>query len=245
MVNKKVQYLLIFLFTLIYGAIAQPQVGKRTSYNIPLMALTIKSDKTSKTIKQVSISINGSKERVIIARLNDHHIKHKRMETKKLVYAESEANAHNLTSFEAGELQKVIRSFIATLEIFEQDLSHKRWDKCLYLDAYFPRFLRGFYHLSNAAFDTDGALPQVGNISESLFDVSLRSIKSDYRVFKWQKKKDHVIKLRIATKELIYQLKEWEKKKLSKFHKKSNVFSYDEKLRNAYSLFVKVYFHIY
>lgn len=245
MVSKKVQYNLLFLITLIYNAVAQPQLGKRTPFNIPLLALTIKSDKTSTTIKQVSITINGSKEFAVITRLNDHHIKHKRMETKKLVYAESEAYSHNLTKFEATELQRVIRSFIETLEIFERDLSQKRWDRCLYLDAYFPRFLRGFYHLSNAAFDTDDALPAVGNISESLYDVSQRSIKSDYRVFKWQKKKDHIIKLRIATKELIYQLMEWEKKKLSTFTKKSDVFSYNEKLRNAFSLFVKVYFHIY
>ena len=241
---KKVPYV-FFLFVYLVSIHAQPQLGKRTPFDIPLLALTVKSDKTSPGRKQVSITINGSKEFAVIAPLNDHYIKHKRMETKKLVYAESEVNSHNLTKFEATELAEVIRSLLSTLEIFERDLAQKRWGKCLYLDAYFPRFLRGFYHLSNAAFDTDDALPAVCNISESLFDVSLRSIKSDYRVFKWQKKKDHVIKLRIATKELIYQLKGWEKKNLGSFNKKSEVFSYDEKLRNAFSLFVKVYFHIY
>ena len=85
----------------------------------------------------------------------------------------------------------------------------------------------------------------MANIPESLYDVSLRSIKSDYRIFKWQKKKDYVIKLRIATKELIYQLKEWDKKKLGNYNHKVDVFAYDEKLKTAFSLFVKVYFHIY
>jgi len=40
---------------------------------------------------------------------------------------------------------------IPTLETFEHDLQHERGDKLLYLDSFFPRFLKGFLLLYCAA----------------------------------------------------------------------------------------------
>ena len=81
-------------------------------------------------------------------------------------------------------------------------------------------------------------------VSDALFDVSLNSKKSDQRIGRWLEKKDYVIKLRIVTKELIYQMKTWQKKDLSKYKKKTNL-EYSESLKETYSLFVRMYFNLY
>ncbi len=221
---------------------------KRSPYTVPLLTLSLRSDRTSELFREVSVSSNGRSEYSLIGRFNDLYIRNKRQDVEKFEYAESESGAHNLSHFEAKQLKKVIRSFTATLDILERDLSDKKWDRCLYLDSYLPRFLRGFYFLSCAMFNSSAALPDVGNLPESLYDVSLRSIKSDTRIYKWQKEKDHIIKLIIATKELKYRLRQWELENLSVLlsssSSKAKVFSYSEQLKVSYGLFIKLYFHL-
>ncbi len=223
-------------------SITATQLQKRTPFSIPLPSISSRTDKGDPSFKMVTVSKGDSREFVVIGRLNDKLVKHKRQDVKKLEYAEASMISQNLSRFEAQELGKVIQSLVQTLEIFERDLAKKRWDRCLYLDAYFPRFMKGFYHLSCAAFNSHSALPSEVNVPDNLFDVSQRSIKSDLRIFQWQKKKDHIIKLRIASKELGYQLKSFHSRQLATFSKKSEIFSYNEQLRSAFSLFVKLYF---
>jgi hypothetical protein len=151
--------------------------------------------------------------------------------------------ASELTAFEAEQLNRVINSLIETLEIFERDIQNERWDRCLYLDSFLPRFLNGFYYLLSAAFNTSSALPDEARISDSWFDVSLNSPKSDQRLYQWQKKKDHVIKLRIAVRELLFQIQNWRKKELH--IKKENPQPFGDNLQDAYSLFIQMYFNRY
>jgi hypothetical protein len=218
-------------------------INKRTEFDIPLVKLSIVQPKNDSESKQVRITIHDD-DYALISECNDMHVKNSRQGQERITYAELPANAFGLTGFEAEQYARVLSSLIATLEIFESDLAKERWDRCLFLDAYFPRFIKGFYSLSCAVFNSSSALPPETDISERLFDVSLQSVKSDQRVSRWREKKDYVVKLRIVVKELIYQLKTWQKKDLDNY-KKDPFISFSDDLNDTYSLFVRMYFNLY
>lgn len=242
--GKTFNYILKLLLILILPyTVYNQKIGKRSSYSIPLISLGVSTDKNNLDYKKIRIEINNTKEYAIITRLNDYHYKVKRNNTEKTTYAERLKSPFTLTNFEVQQVNRVIKSFIATLETFEHDLQKKRWDKCLYLDAFLPRFLKGFYYFSCTAFNSNETLPPSAKVSDEMYDVSLRSKKSERRVRKWLDKKDHVIKLRIATRELIYQLKHWQKKELNVPKRKVGI-EYNKNLRESYNLFIKAYFNL-
>lgn len=220
------------------------KLGKRTSYTIPLIKLSVVSKKNDPETKQVRVAIDGNKEYALISGMNDIHMKLTKKGKERTTYAESPASAFTLTDFEAKQFIRVVESLIATLEILERDLGKKRWDRCLYLDSFFPRFLKGYHFLSCSVFNSGSALPRNAMVSDALFDVSLNSKKSDQRIGRWLEKKDYVIKMRIVTKELIYQMKTWQKKDLNNYKKKTNL-EYSESLKETYSLFIRMYFNLY
>ncbi len=244
-VHCRLKYNLLFLLPVLVITVGHAQkLGKRTSFDIPLVKLRIVTDKHNPGMKQVQVSIDGNSEYALISGLNDIHIKPTRRGIERITYAESPAAAFALTDFEAQQFERVVKSLIETLEIFENDLEKKRWDRCLYLDSFFPRFLEGFHFLSCKVFNSPTALPQNAKVDDALFDISLHSKKSDQRIAGWLEKKDYVIKLRIVTKELIYQMKTWQKKELKNYKKKMNIEYYDN-LKETYSLFIRMYFNLY
>lgn len=217
-------------------------IAKRSSYKIPLVRLRVKPDKEAPEFKKVRVDIDADNEYVLITWLNDLHVKMTKKGKTKTTYVENVQFASALTDFEARNFKRVVKSFLSTLEIFEKDLHKERWDRCLYLDSYFPRFMKGFYHLSNAAFNSTSTLPDKAVFSEELYDISLNSLKSDGRIRQW-KRSDHIIKLRIATRELIYHLGNWQKKEIANY-KEDPFITYPDNLKEAYCLFVKMYFNI-
>ncbi len=224
------------------GALSQ-ELAPRSAFSIPLIKLKLGDDEDSERLKEVRVDIDGSKEYALISAKNDVHVKHTRKGTKRTVYTESADRAYIITDFEAEHLSKTVKSFIQTLEIFERDLKRGNWDKCLYLDAYLPRFLKSFYYLGCAARNSPHAFPTIGRIPDSEYDVSQNSIKSDHRIKMWRTEKDHIIKLRIITKELIHQLKKWQKKELNNKKRNPEV-AYSGKAEEAYALFIRVYFNL-
>jgi hypothetical protein len=130
------------------------------------------------------------------------------------------------------------------LTLFERDLKSNQLDKCLYLDSFFPRFMKGFYYLNCAAINSISALPPQASIPDDWYEVSLRSKLSEKRIETWLSKKDYVIKLRIAARELIFQLKNWQKKELRQYKKHPQV-EFNQELKDTYCLFVKLYFNKY
>ncbi len=244
MFKKNNTKIFIIVGIIIYSiAVNSENFGKRTSFNIPLVKLRLTDDEEDNNFKKVRVDISGRKEYAVITRLNDLYVKTTRQGTKRTAYAESRIAAHILSEFEMQQMTRVVQSLISTLEIFEHELQKQRWDKCLYLDSFFPRFMNGFYHLSCAAENTHKALPKIAKIHESYYDVSLNSIKSDKRINLWRKRKDHVIKLRIVTRELIYHLNKWLKKTSKKSKHEENI-GYNEELKEAYGLFIQMYFNI-
>jgi len=236
--NQRNKIVLILLFPLL---LYSQQIGKRTSYSIPLVKLSISENSQSPEFKNIRITVSGSEDYAIITRLNDFFINNTRQGIEKTTFAERLNSMYTLTDFEARQMNITLKSLLSTLVIFERDLEKKRWDRCLYLDSYFPRFMKAFYFLSCTAFNDEDALPKGAQVFDSLFDVSLYSPKSDKRVNKWKDEKDHIIKLRIAARELIFQLKKWQKDELGKSKRKPELM-YSKNVKEAYALFVRMYF---
>jgi hypothetical protein len=79
-------------------------------------------------------------------------------------------------------------------------------------------------------------------VPESAFDVSLTSPKSDERINRWRAQQNHVLKLRIISKELAFQLQEWDRKVLDNSKRDHELF-FDTKVKEAFSLFIRLYFN--
>lgn len=157
------------------------------------------------------------------------------------MFREDPERAYQISDFEAKILDKVTRTFIAALDQFEDNLHRGRWGRCLYLDAYLPRFLKGFYYLYCASRNSVDAMPVSARVADSLYEVSLSSLSSDARINQWRQN-DNAIKLRIVTKELIFQLESWQKKEVGN-PKRDPEMTTGRELENAFALFVRSYFN--
>lgn len=237
-------YTILFIcITLLFSFVSSQPIEKRTSYNIPLIKLSLLRNKDNSDFKNIRVPINGKKEYAVITEGSDLHITLSRLGKKKIVYAEPSDSRFLLTSLEVKQLKRLLYSLIKTLKLFERDLQKQRWDKCLYLDCFFPKFLKSFYHFNCTALSSTQALPPELNIPDRLFDISLKSEKTDKRIQTWRKNKETAIKLRIALKELIYHINYWQEKELSELSTGEKI-EYSTSFKEAYQLFVRLYFVI-
>lgn len=227
--------------TLLYGD--SFTVAKRTPFDVPLVRLTLGEDKESRNFKTVRVEIDKNDENALITRLNDLYTKSSGSELKKVIYAEPPEVAMFASQFESEQLNRVIGSLNETLRALDQLLQKKQWDKCLYLDAYFPKFLQNFYYLHIATFNTLDALPTKARVVDTLFDISLQSPKSDRRITEWQQG-DRSIRLRIASKELDFQFQKWLEQELNNKKKKKQTNSLTNAVQNVYTLFIHLYFNL-
>lgn len=227
----------------VLGSLQAEELGERSPYDIPLVRLKIGDDEDGgDKFKEIRVTLKEGKEYAEITRYSDLHIRVVRNGREKTVHSEPPDLAFMLSDFEAESLDRTTLSLIKTLEDLERDLKRGRWDRCLYLDSFLPRFLRAYYFLVCATRNSTHALPEVARIPERAFDVSLSSPKSDKRINAWRSSPNYVIKLRIITKELIHQLKEWRKKELDNSRRNPEI-SYSSKVEEAYGLFIKIYFN--
>ncbi len=221
--------------------------GKRTPFKVPLANLSVSFNNDTHIFEKVKVSFGAPNEDdadyCLIAPGTDFEIKVSRDERQKIVHNEEPDKAYMISDFEAEVLNKVCKTFFQTLEIFEKDLQHERCDRLLYIDSYFPRFLKGFYYLYCASRNSPYALPKGICIPDSMYDISLTSPKSDERILRWKKTPDDIIKLRIISKELIYQIKEWQDKELDN-PKRNKEVSNGKKFEEAFTLFMKIYFNL-
>lgn len=214
---------------------AQQQPAPRQSYDIPLAKISFSySDGTAK----VRITYDGSNDQVVISNYDDMYIKNTRAGTEKTVYREVPERSMLVSEFELKHLKKVTKTLVDALEIFENDLRDQNWDKCLYLDGFLPRFLKGYYYLFSVVQNSTDALPAEALVADTLYEVSLNSLISDKRIDTWRATPDYDVKLRIASKEFAFQLKQW----LKNDSKKENL-TISKQLADAFVLFIKVYFN--
>jgi hypothetical protein len=220
--------------------------GKRSSYNIPLAKIGVSFNDQTGQFEKVKVSFGTSDDEsyfIIIAPGIDYEIKITKDGRQKFVHNEVSDKNFMISDFEADVINRVCKTFIPTLETFEKDLQRERWDKLLYLDSFFPRFLKGFYYLYCAARSSPYALPKSICVPDSLYDISLTSPKSDERVRMWQTKSNTLLKLRIIAKELVYQIKEWQKREIDCPSRNKEI-PYGKKFEEAFTLFVKIYFDL-
>jgi hypothetical protein len=171
------------------------------------------------------------------------YVKEKDMNSKEEVYRKPVTQEFVLSPIEARIISRICKTLVKTLDGFDHDLKNNRWDRCLYLDSFLASFFHEFYHLYTMCRSSLRSLPSVTSVADSLYDRSPESPKSDKRIMQWRQTIDHVIKLRIATKELIYQIKLWQEKELEK----PDNASWEDQSANfvqAYELFIRLYFNL-
>lgn len=238
----RILFIITTLFSFIIANDSITKIAPREAFNIPLAKLAVSYDDETGLFDKVRITYDNSPDNVYITRYGDQYIHNTKQGREKHVYPEAPEKAYLITEFEAKHVVRISKGLIETLEMFEKDLQKNKWDRCRYLDSYLPRFLRGYYMLLCAARNNPEALPKIALIPESEYDVSLNSPKSDNRVEQWMKHPEQLLKLRIITKEFIYQLKKWQKDELNNPRKGSDL-SYDDNFEEAFSLFIRIYFN--
>jgi len=145
---------------------------ERVTYSIPLVKLSATFNESTMSCERVRITFNDSKDQAIITNLDDYYLKNSRNNSEKSTYREVSDYAYRVTDFESSQILKASKTLMLTLEIFEKDLQSSNWGKCLYLDAYLPRFLNGFYAIIAAATNSSDMFPKSIYIPDSLFDIS-------------------------------------------------------------------------
>lgn len=214
------------------------KLSERTPYPIALAKLS-----TTANNDAIRITPFNSSNHSMITVTDDIFVQTRRNGTQKTVYRETADKAYCLTDFEAEQLQIVCKSLIVSLEQFEKNVRGEHWGHCLYLDGYLPKFIRNFYLLVSVARNEPEKYTQTMAILDTKFDVSLRSPRSDARIHFWRIAPQYSVKLRIASKELIYQLKIWENRELAN-KKRNPEISLWPKCEESLNLFVRIYFNI-
>jgi hypothetical protein len=218
------------------------QLEPRESFSLNLPKISVSADVETQDFNGVKIIFQESNDMIVIGTGDDMYIKNTSHGAEKTLYREPPEKAGYVSKFEARTLSKVNKEFAETLEQFDKFLRKNDWGRCLYLDAYFPHFLNGYYYLICAVRNSSTALPRGARIPENEYDVSLYSSKSDARIGLWRSSQDNIIKLRIACMELNHQLMEWQKS-LDKVNDNEDV-AVSKELEEAFIVFVRVYFNL-
>jgi hypothetical protein len=235
-----------FLFSFAYAQsgddIKALQLQPRESFNINLPKISVSADDETQEFNGVKIIFPESNDILIIGTGDDYLVKNTSHGAEKTLYREPYEKSGYVTKFEARNLNKVDQEFANVLDEFDKLLQKGKWGRLLYLDAYFPHFLNGYFYLICAIRNSTCALPRAAHIPEEGFDVSLYSAKTDARINQWRGSQDQIIKLRISGKELAHQLRIWEKA-LSKISDNEDV-AVSKELEEAFVVFVRVYFNL-
>ena len=232
-------YICIFSITAVF---AKQQLEKPKSFTVPLAIITTTFD-GQKKLAEAFVTYEGFHEGWALSITDDRYVKDTRRERVDHIYREIPSQSPYLSPFEAKTIDEVCGSFIETLNIFERDLKNKRWGRTRYLDLYFPSFFKGLYYLIGAARASYATLPPISCVADSLIDTSFSSEKSQLRITYWAAHEEHVIRLRIAAKELQYQIALWRKNELSNPEREIwNDLS--EPSMNSYKFFLELYFNL-
>lgn len=229
----------IFLF-LVVLCFRGNTLEKRQEFSVPLAKISIGTDSITGKYIRVKVFYADEKEHAVITGDNDILIKTTNRGTVKTLHREEFSRAFQVSEFEAQELAKVCRGFIETLEIFEHDLKDAKFERIRYLDGFLPKFLKSFKIMLLLVKNENDYRHINILLPDTAYDVSLNSPKTDLRILTWKSKKDYILKLRIVTKELTYQLKIWKTRELSK--QPVDAVRYTT-IENLLDLFIKVYFN--
>lgn len=237
------KYILLFWVLILvffsYSEDTEQKLAPRTPYNIPLLKLSIIDSSGS-----IRISTKHDGENyVIITNQSDVLVKNTSSNVSKLTHFEPVDKSYYISDFEAKQLLAVTNSLIETLEEFEEFLKKEKWSHCLYLDSFLPKFLRCFYILIGTTKGNGEKYLKKTLFLENEYDISLNSPKSDRRIRSWREVPEGTVKLRIASKELVYQLNLWKKRELTNKDRNPEMFL-GTKVEETLELFINIYFSI-
>lgn len=234
--------LIIVSALIIFTPLSATALEERSKFFIPLAIVVAYFDRGTGKLTEVLIKYRNDMEGWTISFGDDRYIKDSKNKTREHRHIERPASAGSMSPFEAEQIGKVLKTFEKTLDILESDLSKKRWARCRYLDGRMGLFLHSFYHLLSAATASYDNLSKKAKVPKNLFEDSFYSKLSDKRVAQWAKNPEHVVKLRISIKELLFQSKKWREE-----HLEDAVLNVDSRsmvnFAKAYSLFVQLYFN--
>jgi len=223
------------------GVVAQIE---RDPYPIPLANVIPFFDRNTGRLDEVFINYSSDANKGwAISDGDDRYIKDTRRMSREHTHRELMHVANYISPFEAEQLSKVCDTFVRTLVGLEKDLERGRWGRCLYLDNHLAFFLRGFYYLISAARRSRDYLPEITRISEKIYDSPADSTRSIRRITNLKNHPEHVIKLRISIRELVYQIKQWQEKGLD--NPKRDMWQDNSgNFVQAYELFIRYYFNL-
>jgi len=233
----------VLLVGLLPSTVSAECVLKRHAYTTPLPMITLLFSGDN-TFEEAFVTFKSGGEGWAIGPVNDRYVKDTRQERVDHFYRELPTSSHYVSPFEAKVIDRVAKKFEEALVIYERDLKNRNWERLVFLDSQLPTFLRGFFYMYCAAHNSFSALPKVTRVADSLYEELPESRKSDLRICTWRANPEHVVKLRIATKELIYQMKEWQAKSLSGAEEFDPRLDKEKKFRESYELFVRLYFNL-
>ena len=148
-------------------------LGKRDSWRIPLADLSVSFNELDGSFEKIRVTFGEAPDQAQITNFGDVLVKISKEGRERHVYPETPDLAHVVSSFEADIAEKVCNTFTATLKAFEKDLQKENWARLLYLDAYFPRFLKGFFYFYCSVRNSPVALPKIALVPDSLYESSL------------------------------------------------------------------------
>lgn len=223
----------------LYG---EEKLEKRHAFSVPLATVTTLFDGDSAFV-EAFVTYGRMNEGWAIGPIDDRYVKDSRRERVDHFYRELATRAYLLSPFEAKVMEQVCKSYEETLTLYERYLKNGKWDRLCYLDGYFPTFFKGFFYLYSSSFNSFSALSRVTHIADSLYEPTLTSFKTDQRIVTWRENPEHIVKLRIAAKELAFQMKNWRKRELAIPDGDAHG-DKSKKFREAHELFVRLYFNL-
>jgi len=224
---------------------AAPLAGEpapRRAFPIPLVVLTTALD-ASGNCTEVFAGFEGSREGLAVGPVNDRYARDTPRERLDIDEIEAAGQTHLVSQFEAKVLAIAVGSLEKGLDVFERDLKNGSWDRLHYYDTFLSLFLHGFRHMLVAAKRDPGLFSPAARIDTALVASTFTAPVTDRRIAAWRATPDHVLKLRIAAKELAYQAKLWRKNELEN-PKRDPWDDGSKKFRAAYELFVRLYFNL-
>jgi len=238
----------ICIFCLVISLLIPLHLYPRESsvqFSVPLAFLTIRFNEKSGILDEVFINYEKKQnEGWAIRGGDDEYIYFAQKKEITHIYKELPFFSADVSDFEASQINKICNSFIATLHIMEKHLETQKWENLSYLDFYMAPFFRGFYYIIYAARCGRNSLPAVTCINENRYDISIPSMKSEQRVKSWYSNPENIIKFRVIIKELIFQIKLWQKEELTNPDRNNPENRYKNKFFKIYTLFITIYFNI-
>jgi hypothetical protein len=197
-------------------------------------------DEKSGICNKVTLFFEDSREQAIITTMEDYSTKNSKDGTKKMIFRETAEKAYLISQFEAQQISKVCRTLIKILEAFDESLEKRKWERCLGLDSFLLRFLKGFNFLISCASNNTVMLIPAKHSPDSIYNISVDLAKLNARTDYWKTDIQNRSKLQVVLKELLYQCRVFHRD-ISHYKRNQDILI-NKGFIEAMDIFIKIYF---